>query len=86
MLRLQEEATFEYFDIWSAKSTWGGLDPPEEGSLVVIPAGKTVMIDVDTPVLKMLLIQGRECNKEIIHKGERTYQSEKMSQTKSSLN
>ena len=27
---------------------------------MVIPAGKTVMLDVDTPVLKMLLIQGRE--------------------------
>ena len=26
---------------------------------MVIPAGKTVMLDVDTPVLKMLLIQGR---------------------------
>ena len=25
---------------------------------MVIPAGKTVMLDVDTPVLKMLLIQG----------------------------
>ena len=27
---------------------------------MVIPAGKTVMLDVDTPVLKMLLIQGKE--------------------------
>ena len=53
-------AKFEYLDVWSSKETWGGLDPPEEGSLVVIPAGKTVMLDVDTPVLKMLLIQGRE--------------------------
>ncbi|KAI0230284.1 Fibrocystin-L [Lamellibrachia satsuma] len=53
-----EVAKFEYLDVWSSKETWGGLDPPEEGSLVVIPAGKTVMLDVDTPVLKMLLIQG----------------------------
>ena len=27
---------------------------------MVIPAGKTVMLDVDTPVLKMLLIQGMQ--------------------------
>ena len=27
---------------------------------MVIPAGKTVMLDVNTPVLKMLLIQGMQ--------------------------
>ena len=27
---------------------------------MVIPAGQTVMLDVDTPVLKMLLIQGMQ--------------------------
>ena len=34
---------------------------------MVIPAGKTVVIDVDTPILKMLLIQGRDHNIDIAY-------------------
>ena len=32
--------TFEFIDLWSRKSTWGGLDPPVEGDSVILPAGE----------------------------------------------
>ena len=32
--------------------------PPEDGDFVTIPAGNTILLDVDTPVLKVLLIAG----------------------------
>ncbi|KAM9824037.1 PKHD1 like 1, tandem duplicate 1 [Neosynchiropus ocellatus] len=54
----QESADFFYVDVWSSRFTWGGLSPPEEGSFVVITEGQTILLDVSTPVLKMLLIQG----------------------------
>lgn len=44
--------------MWSSPFTWGGADPPEEGTLVVIQKGQTVLLDQDTPILKMILIQG----------------------------
>lgn len=45
-------------DVWSSNFTWGGLSVPGKGSLVVVPRGQTLMIDQDTEVLEMLLIQG----------------------------
>ncbi|XP_046549966.1 LOW QUALITY PROTEIN: fibrocystin-L-like [Haliotis rubra] len=56
----QTDAAFEYIDVWSAKATWGGNDPPGVGELVVVPKGQILLLDTDTPVLKMLLIQGGE--------------------------
>ncbi|XP_069813288.1 fibrocystin-L-like isoform X2 [Dendropsophus ebraccatus] len=53
-----DNADFFYIDVWSSKYTWGGQSPPDEGSLAVITAGQTILLDVSTPVLKMLLIQG----------------------------
>ncbi|XP_061682368.1 PKHD1 like 1, tandem duplicate 1 [Syngnathoides biaculeatus] len=53
-----DNAYYFYVDVWSSKYTWGGLPPPEKGSLVVINQGQTVLLDTSTPVLKMLLIQG----------------------------
>ncbi|XP_061597205.1 fibrocystin-L-like isoform X1 [Cololabis saira] len=53
-----DDADFFYVDVWSSRFTWGGLDPPEKGSFAVITEGQTVLLDTDTPVLKMLLIQG----------------------------
>ncbi|PWA19457.1 hypothetical protein CCH79_00020609 [Gambusia affinis] len=55
---LQDAANFLYVDVWSSRFTWGGLPPPERGSLAVIAKGQTVLLDTSTPVLKMLLIQG----------------------------
>ncbi|XP_048254094.1 fibrocystin-L-like [Haliotis rufescens] len=56
----QTNADFEYIDVWSSKYTWGGLDPPTKGDLVVVPKGQILLLDTDTPILKMLIIQGGE--------------------------
>ncbi|XP_028646735.2 PKHD1 like 1, tandem duplicate 1 [Erpetoichthys calabaricus] len=53
-----DNASFFYIDVWSSNFTWGGDSPPDAGSLAVISQGQTVLLDVSTPVLKMLLIQG----------------------------
>ncbi|XP_075406661.1 fibrocystin-L [Tenrec ecaudatus] len=53
-----DNAEFLYTDVWSANVSWGGKSPPEEGSLVVISKGQTILLDQSTPILKMLLIQG----------------------------
>ncbi len=57
----QDNATYYYVDVWSSTYTWGGLDPPIECDFVVVPEGQTLLLDTSTPILKMLLIQGREC-------------------------
>ncbi|XP_076865903.1 fibrocystin-L-like isoform X2 [Brachyhypopomus gauderio] len=49
---------FFYIDVWSSRYTWGGESPPEAGMFAVITKGQTILLDVSTPVLKMLLIQG----------------------------
>lgn len=54
----QENADFEYIDVWSSIWTWGGTSLPIEGDIAVIRSGQTVLLDTDTPVLKILLIQG----------------------------
>ena len=50
--------TFFYVDLWSSNFTWGGQPPPVEGDFVVVPRGQTLAIDVHTPILSFLLIQG----------------------------
>ncbi|XP_045037491.2 fibrocystin-L [Desmodus rotundus] len=54
----RDNADFLYVDTWSSNFSWGGKSPPEEGSLVVITKGQTILLDQNTPILKMLLIQG----------------------------
>ncbi|KAL3885610.1 hypothetical protein ACJMK2_025660 [Sinanodonta woodiana] len=54
----EESQTFYYVDRWSSPYTWGGGSLPAEGEMVVIPKGQTILLDTDTPVLSMLLIQG----------------------------
>ncbi|XP_036732330.2 LOW QUALITY PROTEIN: fibrocystin-L [Manis pentadactyla] len=53
-----DNADFLYIDAWSSNFSWGGDSPPEEGSLVVITKGQIILLDQNTPILKMLLIQG----------------------------
>jgi hypothetical protein len=50
--------TFRYLDRWSALTTWRYQEPPVAGDFVQIPQGQAVLLDVDTPVLSFLLIQG----------------------------
>lgn len=34
---------YQYVDLWSRKSTWGGQDPPVEGDSVVVPPGEALV-------------------------------------------
>ena len=43
-------------ELWSELTTWEVV--PKEGSIVEIPEGKTVVLDVDTPELAGLMIKG----------------------------
>ncbi|PNH07097.1 Fibrocystin-L [Tetrabaena socialis] len=51
-------ATYEYVDLWSRQTTWGGGPPPVEGSLAYIPANTTVLLDINTPTLGLLVVEG----------------------------
>ncbi|XP_052805044.1 fibrocystin-L-like isoform X2 [Mya arenaria] len=52
------DADFSYIDVWSSTFTWGGGPLPEAGDMVVVPTGMTLLLDMDTPILAFLLIQG----------------------------
>ena len=54
---VQGNAGFHYVDVWSSPFSWN-YNMPEEGDLVIIPSGQTILLDTTTPILKMLLIQG----------------------------
>ena len=59
VLPIQDKADFQYIDVWSSKFTWGGLDPPTAGDFIIVPTGQTLLVDVNTPILKMVLIMGQ---------------------------
>jgi hypothetical protein len=50
--------TYEYVDLWSRRTTWGGGDPPVEGDMVLVPAGTTVLLDASPPLLSALVLEG----------------------------
>ena len=50
-------ATIQPATLWSDTTTWGGAKPPA-GVAVIIPAGKQVIIDENTPLLGELTIEG----------------------------
>jgi hypothetical protein len=47
---------FEYINLWSSPWTWGGEEPPEAGTIVVIDSGQMIYFDTTTPILKALVI------------------------------
>ena len=47
---------FQYIDLWSSSWTWGGEEPPEAGTLVIIENQETIYLDIETPILKVLVI------------------------------
>ena len=54
------DSSYFFIDAWSSAATWGG-DPnqiPKDGDYVVVKKGQVLLLDVDTPVLSMLLIKG----------------------------
>eukprot|EP00607_Mallomonas_marina_P005433 CAMPEP_0182439766 /NCGR_PEP_ID=MMETSP1167-20130531/86632_1 /TAXON_ID=2988 /ORGANISM="Mallomonas Sp, Strain CCMP3275" /LENGTH=3836 /DNA_ID=CAMNT_0024633535 /DNA_START=462 /DNA_END=11972 /DNA_ORIENTATION=- len=53
-----DDAKFLYIDRWSDVSSWKNEEPPVEGDLVWVPEGQVIMLDVNTPVLAGLLIEG----------------------------
>ena len=59
-LQADTASQFYYVDVWSSRFTSGGLaeNKPVEGDFVVIKEGQTILLDENTPILKMLLIQG----------------------------
>ncbi|XP_064639845.1 fibrocystin-L-like [Lineus longissimus] len=57
--KLGGDNLYHYIDLWSSPYTWGSsLQMPIDGDMVVVPAGQTLMIDMDTPIIVMLLIKG----------------------------
>ena len=50
--------TFQYVDLWSSVYTWGGTSLPVEGDFVIVSYGQVLVLDIKTPILKILLIQG----------------------------
>ena len=52
-------AHYEYRDVWSSRYTWGydGI-MPRPGDLVYVDSTQALFIDIDTPIIKILLIQG----------------------------
>ncbi|GAX81122.1 hypothetical protein CEUSTIGMA_g8556.t1 [Chlamydomonas eustigma] len=50
--------SYQYVNLWSRRSTWGGGTPPSDGDTVFIPSGSTVVLDISPPRLYLLVIQG----------------------------
>ena len=50
---------FQYIDRWSSPYTWGEEGQlPKEGDSVLIQKGQIVFLDVNTPVLNLILVEG----------------------------
>ncbi|KAJ9512732.1 hypothetical protein QJQ45_019041, partial [Haematococcus lacustris] len=49
---------YQYVDLWSRATTWGGNPPPVAGDSVYIPPNVTVLLDVSTPVLGAVVLDG----------------------------
>ena len=54
----ENNSKFYYIDRWSSPWTWGGFGIPQVEEFIVISEGQTILLDVSTPKLKFLLIQG----------------------------
>jgi hypothetical protein len=53
-----DEVAFLYIDRWSALTSWKNQDLPVEGDFVWIPDGQVILLDVHTPILTFLLVEG----------------------------
>ncbi|XP_064634221.1 fibrocystin-L-like [Lineus longissimus] len=49
---------FNYAFYWSANATWPNGQLPTKGEFIVVDRGATMILDTDTAILKMLLING----------------------------
>ncbi|OAF68248.1 hypothetical protein A3Q56_04012 [Intoshia linei] len=57
-IAINNNAYFEYIDLWSSRHTWGGANLPIENDFVVITSKQHIRLDISTPKLSMLLIKG----------------------------
>ena len=55
---MSHNVRFDYVDYWSSPYTWGGAAPPTDGESVYIKTGQTVLLDTDTAMLNLLVIEG----------------------------
>lgn len=58
MYVIGDDVLYTYLDKWSELTTWKYQEPPVDGDFVVIPSGQSILLDVDTPNLLFLLVQG----------------------------
>jgi cysteine-rich repeat protein len=49
---------WSYMNLWSAKTTWGGNDPPMSGDSVVVTQREYIVMDISPPVIHLLILQG----------------------------
>ncbi|CAD8178892.1 unnamed protein product [Paramecium pentaurelia] len=49
---------FIYATKWSDINTWGGYEYPGDGDSVIVNAGQTLIVDVQTPKLMQVLVEG----------------------------
>ena len=47
-----------YIDRWSARTTWLNGEFPGDGWDVVVPRGQALLVDQDTPLIRILTVQG----------------------------
>ena len=52
-----DAALFTYQNLWSAKTTWGGNDPPRVGDSVVVTYQEYIVLDESTPELHLVILQ-----------------------------
>jgi len=53
-----DDVIFMCIGKWSALSTWKNREPPVAGDAVWIPNGQVISLDIPTPLLSLLLIEG----------------------------
>ena len=49
---------FFYVDRWSDENTWGGESLPRAGDSVFVPKGQVLLVDVSTPILFTVIVEG----------------------------
>jgi hypothetical protein len=53
-----QQTYFRYLDRWSSLTTWKYQEPPVDGDTIVVPAGQSILVDVPSPLLFLVLVQG----------------------------
>jgi hypothetical protein len=49
---------FSYLDRWSSLTTWANREAPVDGDTVIVPKGQAILVDINTPKLFLVVIQG----------------------------